>query len=45
MLLRKFFAITTMTLLASSIIYAKDASKSGIFGSKAKVSFLEDGVA
>ncbi|MCC5605420.1 hypothetical protein LC612_01045 [Nostoc sp. CHAB 5834] len=28
MLLRKFFAITTMTLLASSIIYAKDASES-----------------
>jgi hypothetical protein len=28
MLLRKFFAVTTMTLLASSIIYAKDASES-----------------
>ncbi|MCC5662950.1 hypothetical protein LC653_03105 [Nostoc sp. CHAB 5784] len=28
MLLRKFLAVTTMTLLASSIIYAKDASES-----------------
>lgn len=28
MIVRKLFAVTTMTLLASSIIYAKDASES-----------------